>query len=289
MTGAIIINGYFSNEATKNQTDRLVYEFNKKNVEIKVLKSNEILTAVENNSKVDIGDFDFVIYLNKDIYQAELLEKSGYKVFNSSFSIRICDDKMLTNIYLAGHGINMPLTISSPLMYTQNDDENFLNMVKANIPFPIIVKNVFGSMGKNVFIANNDEELYSHFSSLKMYPHIYQQAIGTLGQDVRVITVGKKAVSAMQRKNTSDFRSNVELGGTGTPVLLTESKKMLAEKVSKILNLDYAGIDILTDENGKDYICEVNSNAFFLGTEQATGINIAEKYADYIIKKLKEI
>jgi ribosomal protein S6--L-glutamate ligase/gamma-F420-2:alpha-L-glutamate ligase len=286
MTGAIIINGYFSNEATKNQTSRLSEEFEKLGVKITVLKSNEILTATDNNSKVNIGEFDFVIYLNKDIYQAKLLEKSGYKLFNSSFSISVCDDKMLTNIYLAGNNINMPLTISSPIMYTNNDDENFLSMVKENIKYPIIVKNVFGSMGRNVFIANNDSELHSLFSSLKMYPHIYQQAVGVLGQDTRIITVGKKAVSAMQRKNPSDFRSNVELGGTGTPVLLTESKKMLAEKVSEILDLDYAGIDILTDETGKDYICEVNSNAFFLGTERATGVNIAKLYAEHIIKTI---
>ena len=161
-------------------------------------------------------------------------------------------------------------------------------MVTENISYPIIVKNVYGSMGRNVFIANNYEELSALFSSLKMYPHIYQQAVGVLGQDTRIITVGKKAVSAMQRKNPSDFRSNVELGGTGTPVLLTESKKALAEKVSKILDLDYAGIDILTDENGKDYVCEVNSNAFFLGTERATGVNIAKLYAEHIIKTISK-
>ncbi len=52
-----------------------------------------------------------------------------------------------------------------------------------------------------------------------------------------------------------------------------------------MLDLDYCGIDILQGNN-KYYICEVNSNAFFGGIEAVTGINIAEKYASYICKKV---
>ncbi|MBO7186937.1 MAG: RimK family alpha-L-glutamate ligase [Clostridia bacterium] len=285
MKGAIIVNGYFSNEATENQTARLVEEFNKRGVTIDILKGNEILTTIGENTD-NLYPYDFIIYLNKDIYQARKLEKMGYKLFNSADAIAVCDDKMLTHLSLSGHNIKMPFTISSPIMYSENTDDNFLQKVQEKIPYPIIVKNVYGSMGRSVFIANNYSELKALFEKLKMYPHIYQQKVGTLGMDTRVITIGKRAVSAMCRYNPNDFRSNVELGGTGTPVLLDDAKKTLAEEVSKVLNLDYAGIDILTDETG-EYICEVNSNAFFLGMEKSTGVNIAGLYAEHIIKTVK--
>ncbi|MDE6597868.1 MAG: hypothetical protein K2K60_04440, partial [Clostridia bacterium] len=60
--------------------------------------------------------------------------------------------------------------------------------------------------------------------------------------------------------------------------------KDLCEKVARILNLDYCGIDILLDNDGKRYVCEVNSNAFFAEAEKVCGVNIAKKYAQLIIK-----
>ena len=90
----------------------------------------------------------------------------------------------------------------------------------------------------------------------------------------------------MKRKNLNDFRSNVELGGVGVKHEPTKEQIALAENCAKILNLDYAGVDILSD-GINDYVCEVNSNAFFKGSESATGVNIAKLYAMHVISKLK--
>ena len=289
MKGAIIVNGYFMNEATTYQAERLVSEFNKLGAEISVIKSNEIITSIKDgkacvNHKL-LDGVSFVIYLNKDRYQAELLELAGYKLFNSYEAIVNCDDKMLTFVKLANQGVNMPYTISSPIMYSENDDKAFLDSVESSLGYPIIVKNVYGSMGRTVYKADNRNELDKLFVSLRMTPHIYQQAIKPLGEDTRVIVVGGKVVGAIKRSSTTDFRSNVELGGTASAVTITDDVKNLCEKVAKILDLDYAGIDVLSD--GKtNYICEVNSNAFFSGMEKATGINIAYAYAKCVLNKV---
>lgn len=290
MKGVIIVNGYFSNDAVNGQTSRLLEEFEKLGVEISVVKSNEIITAVANGEPCFYGeklDADFIVYLNKDRYQAELLEKKGYKLFNSSNSIIVCDDKMLTFTTLSNNGILMPKTISSPIMYSNNEDEKFLRSVENELGYPIIVKSVYGSMGKGVFKADNFEELKSLFEELKLTPHLYQQAVGRLGTDTRVIVVGGKVVGAIRRSSSVDFRSNVELGGSAVAVDLTDNQRLLAEKTATILGLDYAGIDILSD-NENDYLCEVNSNAFFNGFEKATGINVASIYAKYIVDGLKK-
>ncbi len=57
----------------------------------------------------------------------------------------------------------------------------------------------------------------------------------------------------------------------------------MCEKTARILMLDYCDIDVLTDCNGKCYICEVNSNAFFAEAKRGCGINIAKKFAELII------
>lgn len=289
MKGAIIVNGYFSNDATTYQTERLVYEFNKLGVKINVIKSNEIITAIKDGNayiKHNLLDgVNFIVYLNKDRYQAELLQSLGYIIFNNYDAIVNCDDKMLTFVKLANKGINMPYTISSPIMYSDNDDVAFLDNVEKSLGYPVIVKNVYGSMGKTVYKADNRGELDELFKQLKMTPHVYQQAIKPLGKDTRVIVVGGKVVGAISRSSKTDFRSNVELGGTATAVTISEEVKNLCEKVANILELDYAGIDVLSD-GVKNYVCEVNSNAFFTGMEKSTGINIASLYAKHILSKL---
>ena len=128
------------------------------------------------------------------------------------------------------------------------------------------------------------EELRLLSSRLKSQPHLYQKFVGNGGKDLRVIVIGKKAVGAIQRINDKDFRSNVELGGKAIAVELTEDVALLSEKVAEILGLDYCGVDILSDGE-KLYVCEVNSNAFFKGFCDATGINIGELYAKYLYKK----
>ena len=287
MKGLIVSNGYFDNNSTISQRQEIIDEFTKRGVAIDVIKSNTVPALIEDTDvKLLIQKYDFCIFLDKDVILANMLEKAGITLFNSAEAIRVCDDKMLTYVTLAGNGIKMPKTISSPLMYTENQDKKFLEKVSCELGFPIVVKNVYGSMGKSVWLAENSQQLEELFLRLRRFPHLYQKFVGKgYGEDIRVITVGKKVVSAMKRINENDFRSNIELGGRGEAVTLTEKQIQLAEKVSQVLNLDYAGIDIIDE----DYVGEVNSNAFFREFEKVTGEKVAEKYVEYIINKIGDI
>lgn len=284
MKGLIVSNGYFDNNSTISQRQEIIDEFTKRGVAIDVIKSNTVPALIEDtNVKLLTQKYDFCVFLDKDVILAKMLEKAGILLFNSAEAIRVCDDKMLTYVTLAGNGIKMPKTISSPLMYTENEDKKFLEKVSCELGFPIVVKNVYGSMGKSVWLAENSQQLENLFLRLRRFPHLYQKFVGKgYGEDIRVITVGKKVVSAMKRINENDFRSNIELGGRGEAVTLTEKQIQIAEKVSQVLNLDYAGIDIIDG----DCVCEVNSNAFFREFEKVTGEKVAEKYVEYIINKI---
>ena len=52
-----------------------------------------------------------------------------------------------------------------------------------------------------------------------------------------------------------------------------------------MLNLDFAGVDILFGENDEPVLCEVNSNAQFIGLKSCTGVDVAEYIIKYIIDK----
>jgi RimK family alpha-L-glutamate ligase len=150
------------------------------------------------------------------------------------------------------------------------------------------VKECFGSLGKGVYLAKTKTELLNICQQLKDKPHLFQQFISSsYGKDVRIIVIGGKVIGAIMRISDNDFRSNISSGGRGEIFTPTKEMTELAIKISKILNLDYCGMDFLIDENGNPTVCEVNSNAFFKGFEKITGINVAKKYAEFVLNNLK--
>lgn len=285
--GLIIINGYGLADGIKNQVSRLKEEFTKRNTQIDVMKNNEVLSYISNgNIKCKLSNYDFVLYLDKDRYVAEMLERCGYRLFNNSKSIVECDDKMLTHIKLSNSGINMPTTISSTLCYHDNGNREYLKDVEELLGFPMIVKENYGSLGKQVYLVNNSAELKQIEDKLIHVPHIFQKFIAaSKGKDYRIIVIGQKVIAYMKRENKNSYLSNLATGGFATKVELPKKFLDIAEKASKILNLDYCGVDILEGENGEPILSEVNSNAFYEGIEKTTGVNIAGYYVDYILSK----
>ena len=49
------------------------------------------------------------------------------------------------------------------------------------------------------------------------------------------------------------------------------------------------GIDLLIGESGEPIVCEVNSNAYFSTMDEVAGVNVAKRYAEHIVSKIKEI
>ena len=231
---------------------------------------------------------DFCVFLDKDLYTAKALEKKGLKLFNSSEAIAVCDDKMLT--YLALDGVvNQPLTIPSSFSYfSASVSDGELDFVEEKLGYPLVLKINKQSRGEGVFLVKDREELKEYITRFRTIPHLYQKFISfSFGRDTRVIVIGGKVVSAMERVNENDFRSNVEQGGVGHAVVIGEEIKKTAIKVSKTLDLEYCGIDFLTDSDGRIYVIEVNSNAFFKGIEKASGVNIARAYVEHVLNSLK--
>lgn len=281
----IIINAYSTLPTGLNQTERLKSEFERLGVRAEI-RRNGFFASLDDGGLINtLCGYDFCVYLDKDKYASAILEKSGLRLFNSHAAVRVCDDKMETHLALAGHGVPMPQTVPATLCYDPQakiKGEHIL-FLERTLGYPVIVKESYGSLGKGVYKADNRAELEELCEKLKCTPHLFQRFISSsAGRDIRVIVIGGKAVAAMQRKSVTDFRSNLELGGTAKPVEIDESLRDICELTAKILSLDYCGIDVLYGENGGYLVCEVNSNAFFGGIERVTGANIARLYAEYI-------
>lgn len=290
MFGIIIVNQTIGHNQYK--IDRFGAEFKKRHIDYKVFINNGTLAKIENgNIVINLPKADFVLYMDKDIYLARMLEKAGYHLFNNADFIKMCDDKVLTFIRCANEGIPMIKTIAGPLVYTDTLNENnykFLDTVVNELSLPLIVKKVYGSLGEGVYIANSKKELKDIYSSIYRNPLLFQKYISSSrGKSIRVLVIDHQVVGGFVRYNTVDFRSN--FGETATSKKLEENSKFFsfAQNIAQKLDILYAGIDLLYDENNEPILCEINSNAFFEEFEKVTSIDVAKLYVDMVIKEVE--
>ena len=286
--GVIITNAYYNTEKTVMQAERMKLELEKLGVSVSIIKNSGTFCVVSDLLENKF-DFDFAVYFDKDILVAKALENAGVKVFNSSFAIESCDDKMLTFIKLDGTGISMPTTISGSFSYTNEDvDQDYIDKVEKIIgDYPIVVKKSSSSLGAGVYLVETREALIEKLNELSGEKYLIQEFVReSAGKDIRIIVVGGKAVACMKRESTVDFRSNAELGGKCKPIICGQKFIEMAEKVANLFELDYCGVDILIKADGSPTLCEVNSNAFFHAIEKVTGVNVAKLYAEHIIFQL---
>ena len=296
MQGKIIVNPFGVPGQSAKQAQRLKDEFQKLGVSVEILTHAYLRVQIGNEQILSaLQKCDFIIFLDKDKYLSAILERLGLRLFNTHSAIRVCDDKGETYIALAGKGFNLPKTQFAPVCYSQSCkiSQSQVESIEKSIGYPMIVKQSYGSCGSGIYKVSCREELLPVMEKLKTTPHMFQEYLGReVGKDIRVIVIGGKAIAAMIRSNQNDFRSNIALGGRGTPIDVLDVKYgeviNTAQRVAKTLGLDYCGVDILKGNNGEPVICEVNSNAFFEGIESVTNINVARAYAQYIINKLEK-
>lgn len=232
----------------------------------------------------------FVLFWDKDIRLAQYLENLGLRLFNSAKSIEICDNKAMTHIALNQKNIKMPKTIIAPMTYQNIGYTNydFIDKIQQQISFPMVVKECYGSFGQQVYLARNPWELRDFIKMIAAKPFVVQEFIkSSFARDLRLNVVGDEVVATMYRySDTGDFRANISNGGKMKPYTPTQEQKEVAIACVKALGLDFAGVDLLFDEQEHPIVCEVNSNAHFKNIYDCTHVNVATCIIEYICKKM---
>ncbi len=291
MKGWLVRNSYFCSPSTTELVRRFEERFRRCGCELLVLKSNELLFCVDEQGKIEqkTNYFrpDFVLFWDKDLNLARLLEKWGVRVYNRSQALAVCDDKNYTYAVLAEQNIPLIPTIFSPVVYynlKSENDASFLNRVEEAFGYPVVVKAANGSFGAQVYLAHNREELQNLRKKMGSLAHCYQKYIAeSAGSDVRMVFLKDRLVACMHRYNTTDFRANVEQGGACEEFVPSPEAVELGKKVMQCIGLDYAGIDFMPYRGGY-VVCEVNSNAYVKGISTCTGVDVAQAYVDYILE-----
>ncbi len=290
LKGLLITNCLLNQEKYRELSDFLIDAAKHQDVRLIEMTNKELIEALPADFEECKGFFqknsiDFVLFWDKDIRLASLIEKCGLRVFNSSLAIDCCDDKSLTYISLLGSGIKMPETVLCPKLFFKTDIDmlEFCDSLIKKLSLPIVIKECYGSFGAQVYLADSREQLLEIIDEKSPSPMIFQRFIDCGGgRDIRIHVVGGHVVTAMKRQNDNDFRANISGGGYMTPYCPTKEQCELAISSCSALGLDFAGVDILVSKEGENYLCEINSNAHFINILKCTGVNVAECIIAYI-------
>lgn len=227
------------------------------------------------------------LFFDKDVRLAQLMEQRGLRLFNRARAIAVCDDKTATFLALERASLPQPRTLLGPVTYpgVGYGDMAFLDTIAQELGLPLVIKEGYGSFGRQVYLARTVAEMRRVLSLTEARPLLFQSFVSeSAGEDLRIYVVGGEAVAAIRRVNPSgDFRANLENGGVAYAHTPSSQEADLATKACQAVHADFAGVDILIGNEGP-LVCEINSNAHFSGLREATGINPAR----HILRLIKK-
>ncbi len=210
------------------------------------------------------------------------LELSGTFVVNPPDALLAARDKLLATLKLKAHGIRVPETTIVEDVYEAVDIAKKWGTV--------VVKPLMGSLGYGSVKITDPDIIYIIARTWLIHgqPLYIQKFTRVKERDIRVFVVGDEVLGAIYRyAPPHSWKTNVAQGAKVEKANVDEEVKELALRATKALGLLYAGVDIGEDDEGY-VVYEVNSAPQWGGFMAATGINPAEKIADFIIKLLKK-
>lgn len=221
--------------------------------------------------------------INRRISFLEHLELSGAFVVNPVYAFRRARDKYATMYTLAKAGLTIPKTLIT---------ENALQAYRfAKHSIQIINKPMIGSMGYGAMKFEDPDLAYNAFRLLERInqPIYVQEYLEKPRKDIRAFVIGNKVLAAIHRiAQLGQWKTNIAQGGRSEVLKLAPNLEKLAIKATKVLQLEYAGIDLVETKKGP-LIFEVNSSPSWQSLQQATGIDVAERLVKYATGKVRRL
>ncbi len=209
-----------------------------------------------------------VLYL--DVLHA--LQEMDVLVYNNARAIERSVDKAMTSFLL--HRASLP----TPPTWVSANYEQAAMVIRREVAagHELVIKPVFGSQGIGLQRIRsldqvNDPEFYNGVYYLQRFIDTGEGE----WHDWRVFVVRGRAIAGM-RRNGVDWISNVANGGRCQAAVLDEEMSRLAVDAADVVNMNYAGVDLLRDQQGKLWVTEVNSIPAWKGLQGACNLNIAD-------------
>lgn len=157
--------------------------------------------------------------------------------------------------------------------------------------FPVVVKEVGGSHGVGVMKLDSTQSLYSVADVMLSKGGKYlMRAYIDYEQHLRLVVVDDRVVGTVEYPRIkNDFRSNVGEDIDVVAVEVSTAIQDMAVQAVHAYDLEFGGVDILTDKDGSAYVAEANFPCFFPRVQLAQGGDVAGAMLDHLVKKSKQV
>ena len=206
------------------------------------------------------------------------LEAAGVRIVNRPGPLERTVDKYYTSSLLASRGLPTPRTVVA-----EGFDEAMAAFHELG---DVVVKPLFGAGGRGMVRLCDADVAYRVFRALVLTRSIFyiQEFVPHGDYDLRGLVIGDRVVAAMRRRSEG-WRHNVSQGARPEPCAMDEDATGLCLEASRLLETDYAGIDLLQTPHGYTVV-EVNSIPGWSGLQRTTEIEIAQAIADHLLNLL---
>ncbi len=215
-----------------------------------------------------------------------ILAMQGVKIYNDGRAIERTVDKAMTSFLLTRANIATPATCVCESRHHAHD------IIAAQLQkTKLVLKPLFGSQGRGIRLLEATSKLPLPMDDFVDGVFYLQQFVdsGEKSHDFRVFVVNNQAVAAMRRSG-SGWLNNVAQGAQCEAIDFTKSEDAdilhIAEQAAKALEIDYCGVDIMRDSNGKLWVLEVNSIPAWGGLQSVVKNNINQILVDNFLSVL---
>lgn len=230
------------------------------------------------------GSLQQVIF-RLDILHA--LNMLGVGVYNDGRAIERTVDKAMTSFLL--HLAKVPTPMTWVCESRQQAHEILLRESMAGRA--LVIKPLFGSQGNGVRKltpgAAFPVPMQEHVDGL-YYLQSYVDSGDGAWHDYRVFVVNNRVAGAMVRHG-SHWVNNVALGGRCEALVNDRVGGEILEMAlaaARAVEIDYCGVDIIRDRDGRLYVLEVNSIPAWKGLQGVVAVDIAQTLADDFMAKI---
>ncbi|WP_055495188.1 RimK family alpha-L-glutamate ligase [Streptomyces sp. TP-A0356] len=230
-----------------------------------------------------IQDYDALLVRSRSYTRgglvASMAEAAGARTVNTARAIHACENKAALRTVLRTAGVPVP---DFRLVLSRKDFEQAL----AELEPPVVLKPVFGGMGKRVTLIRHADTAQSVYDYVEDLGHAFEQAclvepyLG--GTSVRCLVVGRELVGAAEfASGGTDWRNNAALGNDTRALAHDPDLVKIVDAVTAELGPGIYGVDLFRTADGY-VVNEVNHAPGFRAVASATGADVPSAIGHYV-------
>ena len=220
--------------------------------------------------------------LQQVVFRMDLLHRmvaAGVPVINSPRSVEIAIDKYLSLCLMSEAGIAVPR-----FAVCQTVEQGL--EVFEDLGRDVVLKPIFGSMGKRVFRFTNADRLKKQMERFAIAGEVLylQRFVDHSGGDIRIFIAGDSVFSMRRENRDGSWLTNVSQGATAVPYSATATEIDLARKAAATNQCQIAGVDIVYEKgSSQPLVLEVNASPGWEAIQSVSGHDVGARVLQTIL------